>query len=91
MPPACSALGQLLLTQQAAKGKRTVWRAQDAPAVSAHQKFIAAMKAVGMNIARRNGNKADKIRADKAIPYTYLIPHAPEGITSSGVAQSVSY
>ena len=59
--------------------------------MSAHKKFLDAMRAVDMNIARRNGDKADKIRADKAIPYTYLIPHAPTGITSSGVAQSVSY
>ena len=59
--------------------------------MQAHKKFIQAMKDMDTAIARRNGDQTDKIRADKAIPYTYLIPHAPSGITSSGVAQSVSY
>lgn len=59
--------------------------------MSAHKRFLDAMRAVDNNIARRNGDQADKIRADKAIPYIYLIPHAQQGITSKGVAQSVSY
>ena len=66
-------------------------RAQDEPAVRAHKKFLQAIADMDTAIARRNADHTNKIRADKAIAYTVLVPHAPSGITSSGIAQSVSY
>ena len=72
-------------------GFRSLGLAQDEPAVRAHKRFLQAMADMDRNIERRNADKTNKMRSDRAIPYEVLVPHAPSGITSSGVSQSVSY
>lgn len=66
---------------------------QNEQALSAHEKFLAALKKLDEDITARNGDASNKIRSTvgaRGIPYELLRPNSGPGVTSRGVPCSTS-